>query len=67
MCLQDPKEKPLILEKCKEQFLLNSREGKLERTLGKWHIRNYLLQEQCKFTGIGANESQSSHHGLVLF
>lgn len=36
-------------------------EGKLEKTQGKQHIRNYLLQEQCKFTVRGANKSQRVH------
>lgn len=36
-------------------------EGKLEKTQGKWHIRNYLLQEQCKFTVRGTNKSQRVH------
>lgn len=36
-------------------------EGKLEGTLGKWHIGKYLLREQSKFTVKGANESQTLH------
>lgn len=36
-------------------------QGKLEKTQGKWHIRNYLLQGQCKFTVRGASKSQRVH------
>lgn len=63
MYLKDPTEKPLILERCIEQSPLSSKgkEGKLEVTLAKWHIRSYLLQKQCKFTVKGANESQRVH------
>lgn len=36
-------------------------EGKLEKTQEKWHIRNHLLQEHCKFTLRGTNKSQRVH------
>ena len=58
--VKNPTEEPLIRAGCMEQPPLSSKgkEGKLEVTLGKWHTRSYLLQEQCKFTVKGADESQ---------
>lgn len=57
---EKPTEKPLILAGYMEKSPLSSKgkEGKLEVTLGKWHTSSYLLQEQCKFTVKGADESQ---------